>query len=169
MSLTHPIKREVAIYNRLREKLAELYPDEDEENLADTLDGEVDLKENLAKILSSALDDESLANGAAMRVEEIKARITRLEHRAQKKRELVREVMEQAEIRKIEAPDLTASMRKCPARLVIFDEEQIPDVYFIPQPSKLAAGTVRQTLQSGEDVPGATLSNQPDILSVRTK
>ena len=167
--MTHPIKRELAIYNRLREKLAEIYPDEDEENLADTLDGEVDLKENLAKILSSALDDESLANGAAMRAEEIKARITRFEYRAQKKRELVREVMEQADIRKIEAPDLTASMRKCPARLVITEEHAIPDQWWIHPKPKLDKKLIKEWLNKGQDIPGATLSNQPDILSVRTK
>ena len=166
--MTHPIKRELAIYNRLKEKLAEL-EDIDEESLQDTLDGEVDLKENLARILSSALDDEALANGASQRAEEIKARITRLEHRAQRKRELVRDIMEQAEIRKIEAPDLTASMRKCPANLIVTDEHRIPEQWWIHPEPKLDKRLIKEWLNKGQDIPGATLSNQPDILSVRTK
>src|SRR5215470_14407589 len=76
----------------------EEYPEIDDETLADTLEGVTDLRDMLAELVRSALDDEALASGLSMRLTEMRARVQRLEYRAEKKRELARRVMAEAEI-----------------------------------------------------------------------
>ena len=48
-------------------------PDLDTETLADTLEGLADLREMLAKIIRSALDDEALAAGLSTPLSDMKA------------------------------------------------------------------------------------------------
>ena len=75
--------------------LAEI-PDIDGETLADTLEGITDLREMLAAIIRSALDDEALAAGLSTRLSEMKARIERFETSAKRKRELALRAMNEA-------------------------------------------------------------------------
>ena len=76
--------------------LAEL-PDIDPETLADTLEGITDLREMLAEIIRSALDDEALAAGLSTRLSDMKARIERFETSAKRKRELALKAMNEAD------------------------------------------------------------------------
>ena len=54
-------------------------PDLDAETLADTLEGITDLREMLAELIRSALEDEALAEGLSTRLNDMKARFERLE------------------------------------------------------------------------------------------
>ena len=166
--MTSPLKAELTIHNRLREKLAEQFPEETEESLADTLEGLTDLNEMLARVMRSAQWDLAHAQAARLLYEGVLKRIERYETRATKKRALVQETMEQAGLRKIEAPDMTISIRKCPPRLVITDESQIPEKFW-KTVRQLCKGDLKAVLVARKSVPGAELSNQPDTLSVRTK
>ena len=96
-------------------------------------------------------------------------RLSRIEHRADKKRELVTSVMERADIKKLAEPDFTASLRASPPAVVVTDEGQIPQAYWKPQPPKLDRQGISTALKSGVAVPGALLSNPEMVLSVRTK
>ena len=166
--MTHPLKRELVHHEHFRRKLREQFPEETEESLADTLEGLTDLNEMLAKVMRSVQWDEAQAMGARAIISDLTARIARFEHRALKKRALVQETMELANLRKIEAPDMTLSLRKCPQKLIVTDEAQIPLEHF-KVTRQLMKGHLKAILQEGTKVPGAELSNQPDTLSVRTK
>jgi hypothetical protein len=96
-------------------------------------------------------------------------RLSRIEHRAEKKRELVTSVMERADIKKLAEPDFTASLRASPPAVVVTDEGQIPQAYWKPQPPKLDRQGISVALKSGGTVPGALLNNPEMVLSVRTK
>ena len=60
-----------------------------------------DLREMLAEVLRSALDDEALAAGLSTRLSDMKARIERFETRARRKRELALKAMTEADISKL--------------------------------------------------------------------
>ena len=62
-------------YRSLRERLLAELPGIDAETLADTLEGITDLREMLAEVIRSAIDDQALAAGLSTRLSEMKARL----------------------------------------------------------------------------------------------
>ncbi len=167
--MEHAISRELTHHQYLRERLVEDFPDADEECLRDTLEGLTNLTDMLAEVLRSALDDQAFVTALRGRVGDMQARLTRIEERARKKRDLVCSVMERADVRKLTEPDLTVSLRPSRAPLVVTDEEAIPGDYWKAQPAKLDRQGLLAVLSAGRDVPGALLGNAPMTISVRTK
>ena len=105
---------ETAKYLQLRERIALAYPEADEETLFDTLEGITDLHEMIAAVIRSALVDEALHAGLRFRVDDMRERLSRLELRASKKRQLALEAMTEVGLSKLEQPDFTASARAGP-------------------------------------------------------
>jgi hypothetical protein len=163
------LQRELTHHKYLRERLAADFPDVDEECLHDTLDGLTNLTDMLAEVLRSALEDQAFASALRGRVGDMQARLSRIEERARKKRDLVCSVMERADVRKLTEPDLTVSLRPSRAPLVVTDEEAIPEGYWKAQAPKLDRQGLIAALSAGRDVPGALLGNAPMTISVRTK
>ncbi len=110
----------------LRGRLLAEIPDLDAETLADTLEGLTDLKEMLAELIRSALEDEALAAGLSTRLSDMKARLERFETRAKRKRQLALRTMGEAEIAKLEQADFTASLRQAAPALEVVAEDQDP-------------------------------------------
>ena len=156
-------------YQHLRNRLLAEVPEIDEQTLADTLEGLTDLREMLAEIIRSALDDEALAAGLSTRLSDMKARIERFETRAKRKRELALKAMSEAEISKLMAADFTASVRHGVPILEVIEETKIPAAYWKPQPPKLDRQGLLAALKAGTAIDGAVLESPRLQLSVRTK
>ena len=163
------LKNEVQLYQWLREKLLERFPEADGETIRDTLEGITELHEIIAAIIRSALIDEALHVGLRSRLEDMKERLSRLEDRAAKKRQLALEAMSEVGLRKLEQPDFTASLRAGSPHLIVVAEDAIPSPYWVPQAPKLDRQSLLAELRRGGEVPGTQLSNQVPTLSVRTK
>ena len=145
------------------------WPEIDDETLGDTLEGITDLHEMIAAVIRSALVDEALHAGLRFRVDDMKERLSRLELRASKKRQLALEAMTEVGLSKLEQPDFTASARAGSPALVVIAEERIPEAYWLPQPPKLDRQAILGELKRGIEIPGAQMSNPKPVLSVRTK
>ena len=156
-------------YQLLRQRLLADYPNLDEETVADTLEGITDLHEMIAVVIRSALVDEALQAGLRFRVDDMKERLSRLELRATKKRQLALDAMTEVGLSKLEQPDFTASARAGSLALVVIAEETIPQVFWLPQPPKLDRQAILAELKRGVEIPGAQMSNPKPVLSVRTK
>jgi hypothetical protein len=167
--MDRPFTIEVPKYQVLRQRLVAEYPNVDEETLADTLEGITDLHEMIAAVIRSALVDEALQTGLRCRVDDMKQRLSRLEERAAKKRQLALDAMTEVGLTKLEQPDFTASARAGTPSLVVIAEETIPQVYWLPQPPRLDRQAVLGELKRGAGIPGAQLSNPKPVLMVRTK
>jgi len=167
--MTVQIHTELSAYKTLQTRLEEFYPDGDDETLRDTLEGLTNLTDSLAELLRSCLEDQSLAGALRARVSDMQARLGRLEERARRKRELVTQVMEEADLRKLTEPDFTVSLRPGRPPLMVIDEAAIPRAYWKPQPDKLDRQGLIAALGSGHDIPGAVLGNPAMTISVRTK
>jgi hypothetical protein len=163
------IKAEVPKYQLLRQQLTVAFPDIDEETQIDTLEGITDLHEMIAAVIRSALVDEALHSGLRFRVDDMRERLSRLELRASKKRQLALEAMSEAGLAKLEQPDFTASVRAGSPALVVIAEENIPAPYWLPQPPKLDRQAILGQLKRGIAIAGAEMSNPKPVLSVRTK
>ena len=163
------ISVELAKYQLFRQRLLADFPSADEETLLDTLEGITDLHEMIAAVIRSALVDEALHFGLRSRLDEMKERLSRLELRANKKRELALEAMTEVGLTKLEQPDFTAFTRAGSPALVIIAEGNIPESYWLPQPPKLDRQAILGELKRGKVIPGAQMSNPKPVLSVRTK
>lgn len=138
--MTMHIVLETNRFVELRRRLVDTFPDLNDQTLSDTLEGATDLKEALAALIRSALDDETLAKALKDRVETMKNRLTRLETRAGQKRLIALETMELMDIRKMTEPDFTASVRTGPPVVCIVNDDQLPIEYLVPRaPSPTSA------------------------------
>ena len=164
-----PLRNELQRYHVVRERFVQEFPDTDDETIRDTLEGITDLHEMIAAVIRSALVDEALHAGLRFRVDDMKERLSRLELRATKKRQLALEAMTEVGLTKLEQPDFTASARSGSPALVVIAEDRIPEAYWLPQPPKLDRQSLLAELKRGSAIPGTQLSNPRPTLSVRTK
>jgi hypothetical protein len=163
------LQTEVRRYQLLRERIIQEFPGTDDETIRDTLEGITDLHEMIAAVIRSALVDEALRIGLRSRLDDMKERLSRLELRASKKRELAVEAMAEAGLSKLEQPDFTASTRAGSPALIVVSEQTIPEAYWLPQPPKLDRQGLLGELKRGAAIPGAELSSPKSVLMVRTK
>ena len=123
----------------------------------------------IAAVVRSALVDEALHAALRGRLDDMRERLSRLEIRASKKRELALHALSEVGLTKLEQPDFTASMRAGSPALVVVSEQSIPEAYWLPQPPKLDRQGLIGELKRGAAIPGAELSNPKPVLMVRTK
>jgi len=163
------LKHHVHFYRTLHDRLIATFPDADDETVRDTLEGITDLQEIIAAIIRSALIDAALQAGLHSRLDDMKQRLSRLEEREAKKRQLALEAMTEVGLTRLEQPDFTASARAGSSALLVTAEDRIPEAYWLPQPPMLDRQAVLAELKRGIEIPGAQMSNPKPVLSVRTK
>jgi hypothetical protein len=156
-------------YRTVRDRLQAEDPQIDEQTLADTVEGLTDLHEILTAVIRAALTDEALVNGLKIRIAEMEDRLIRLQDRAAKRRQIAKDTMVELDLKKLAAPDFTASIRPGMPALMVIDEAVVPSIYWEPREPKLNRQELMADLKQGAEVDGATLSNPEPVLSVRTK
>lgn len=156
-------------YRTIRERLRTEDPEIDEVTLADTVEGLTDLHEIVAAILRSALNNEAMASGLKQRIAEMQHRLERLSDQASKRRQIARDVMLEADIKKLSAPDFTASVRIGSSGVTILAESSIPSIYWQPQKPRLDRQALLTALKNGAAIDGAQLSKPEPVISIRVK
>jgi hypothetical protein len=156
-------------YRAVRERIRAQDPELDEQTLADTVEGLTDLHEILAAIVRAALADEALATGLKSRIAEMQERLERLQERAAKRRQVVKDTMVELDLKKLTAPDFSASVRPGMPALLVIDEAAVPSIYWEPREPRLDRQGLLAELKQGAEITGVTLSNPEPVLSVRTK
>jgi Siphovirus Gp157 len=156
-------------YRTIRDRIRAQDPNLDEQTLADTVEGLTDLHEIVIAIIRSALADEALATGLKSRIADMQGRLDRLQDRASKRRQIAKDVMVELDLKRIIAPDFTASMRPGIPALMVLDEGAVPSIYWQPSEPRLNRQELASDLKQGAEIAGASLSNPDPILSVRTR
>jgi len=156
-------------YRAVRDRIRAEDPEIDDLTLADTVEGLTDLHEIVTAILRSALEDEALVNGLKTRIAEMEGRLERLRDRASKRRQIAKDVMIELDLKKLTAPDFTASIRPGIPALMVIDEAAIPSIYWEPREPRLNRQALACELKEGGEITGVTLSNPEPVLSVRTR
>jgi hypothetical protein len=72
-------------------------------------------------------------------------------------------------LKKLTAPDFTASIREGLPSLMVIDAEAVPSIYWQPGEPRLKRSQLAADLKEGAEVAGATLSNSEPVLSVRVR
>ena len=156
-------------YRAVRERIRALDPELDEQTLTDTVEGLTNLHEILAAIVRAALADEALATGLKGRITEMQERLERLQERAAKRRQVVKDTMVELDLKKLTAPDFSASIRPGMPALLVIDQAAVPSIYWEPREPRLDRQGLLAELKQGAEITGVTLSNPEPVLSVRTK
>ena len=156
-------------YRSISDRIRAQDPQIDEQTLADTVEGLTDLHEILSAIVRAALADEALATGLKCRISDMQGRLDRLQDRAAKRRQIAKDVMVELDLKKITAPDFSASLRPGMPALVVLNEDAVPSIYWQPGEPRLKRQVLASDLKEGAEIAGATLSNPEPVLSVRTR
>lgn len=156
-------------YGVIRDRIRAEDPQIDEQTLADTVEGLTDLHEILQAIIRSALTDEALATGLKCRISDMQGRLERLQDRASKRRQIARDAMVELDLKKLNAPDFTASIREGMPLLMVIDEAAVPGIYWEPREPRLKRQELASELKHGAEIAGVALSNPEPVLSVRTR
>ena len=164
-----PLAFSATTYRAVRERIRTQDPDLDEQTLTDTVEGLTDVHEILAAIVRAALADEALATGLKCRIAEMQERLERLQERAAKRRQIVKDTMVELDLKKLTAPDFSASIRPGMPALLVIDEAAVPSIYWEPREPRLDRQGLLAELKQGAEITGVTLSNPEPVLSVRTK
>ena len=156
-------------YRAIRDRIRKQDPQFDEQALADTVEGLTDLHEILAAVVRAVLADEAMVTGLRCRISDMQGRLDRLQDRAAKRRQIAKDVMAELDLKKLTAPDFTASIRPGLPALVVLNEDAVPKTYWEPGEPRLRRQILASDLKGGVEVAGATLSNPEPVLSVRVR
>mgnify|MGYP003349672908 CR=1 FL=1 len=121
----------VMIYTALKAQIMEQFAlQEDDETLIDTLEGATDLHEVIAALAREADRAEEFSEAIKLIMDQNKERKDRFERKADKLRSVILWAMQEANLPKVQAPDLTISLRKNPPSLATSIEPQdAPEIY----------------------------------------
>ena len=156
-------------YRSIHDHIRAQDPQSDEQALADTVEGLTDLHEIVQAIIRSALGDEILITALKCRISDMQGRLDRLQDRASKRRQIAKDVMVEIDLKKLNAPDFTASIREGIPSLIVLDEEAVPSIYWQPSEPRLNRQELAYELKQGAEIAGVALSDPEPVLSVRTR
>ena len=156
-------------YAAIRDRIRTQDPQIDEQTLADTVEGLTDLHEIVQAIIRSALADEALVLGLKCRISDMQDRLDRLQDRASKRRQIAKDVMIELDLKKLNAPDFTASIREGIPSLMVINEDAVPSIYWQPSEPRLNRQELAYELKQGAEIAGVALSNPEPVLSVRVR
>ena len=164
--MPYDLRALVPAHRMIVEAVSAMFPDEDQDTLADSIAGISELPDAIVAVLRAALEREAAAK--AIR-DELIARLTyrmhRLEDGAKSLRAAALQAMQEAGLPKIRAIDMNVSVGRGKPRVQITEPELIPAALcrIVREPNKVEIGKL---LAEGTDVPGCTLGNPQPWLSI---
>lgn len=157
------LNKQMEAAHALREALAT----DDEDLLRDCIEGETSLQEMIGATVLSMDEDTILAGGLKEHVDALSQRLTRIKKRIETKRAAIEQAMVIGEVKSLELPTMTVSVKKRPDGLQITDEAAIPADWWKPQDPKLDKRALLTALKGGAAIPGAQLDNGGVSLQMR--
>lgn len=139
---------------------------DDPELIADCIEGQTEFREVLQRLLDHLDEAEGMEAVLAERIKVLQSRKLRFGERAATLRGIIREGMLAADERRLVLPTATLSITPSRPSVIVTDESALPDecVKVTRSADKTA---IRNRMEAGETIPGATLSNGADVLSIR--
>jgi Siphovirus Gp157 len=139
---------------------------EDDVLRADMIEGETDVFEFLTALEHKRQDACAGMDGIATRIDALAQRSRRLDRREQSIRKMMHKILDAADLRKVELPEATISIRNTAPKVIIIEQSELPDYYIRikKEPDKVLIGAA---LKAGSTIPGAVLSNPEPTISIR--
>lgn len=165
------IARQAEAAKRLMSNLRSQGLDDDQELVADTIEGETSLNEALEAAVAELDEGDILVAGIKAKEAELADRRRRIEARNERIKATIEQAMIATEQDSLRLPTATLTLTKRAPGLIVTNEADIPTKFWIEQERpapKLDKKALRAALDEGE-IPGATLDNGSRSLSVRRK
>jgi len=143
--------------------------EDDAEMIETAIEGETNLKEAISAAVDRILELDAHEEAIAAQIKALSERKERFSHQSERIKAAIHVAMGQAELRKVELPQATLGVRAVPPKAEITDEALIPSKFFKPQDPKLDRKAILDALKAKEEVPGATLSNGSETISLRVR
>lgn len=166
----HNLPHELVVFKAVRDRLAEENATSpDDPVIVGTAEGECNLPEILQGILREARHNEALAAGLSELIAQSRARLDRLQQKAKRLKAIAFYGMCEAGLKKLEAPDFTASRSKGRPSVIVTetDPAKIPDE-FCRVTREVNKTAIRDALVEGKELPFAFMSNGDDVLTIRS-
>lgn len=166
------IARQAEAAKRLVASLRLQGVDDDEELVADTIEGQTSLQEAIEAALSEIDECEIHIIGLKAKEAEFSTRRSRLEARVDRIRAIIEQAMLTSEQMAFRMPGATVTLNKKQPGLLVTNEADIPTRFWIEQERpapKLDKKALADALRADEVIAGATLDNGSYSLSVRRK
>lgn len=156
------------IIRRQVDALIAAYPEvaEDVALLSDTIEGETDAFAFLSRLVQDELAIKAQATALGDVISQFGERKARFARQVEARRELMLKIMDACGLKKAPLPEATITMRDGSAKVVISDEQALPEEFirWKSEPDKTA---IKEALNAGKEVPGAMLSNGGPTISLR--
>lgn len=160
------LAKEMHAAKELRNSLLASFGD-DVDLIRDTIEGETNLREEIARVTGSIREDEVLTAGLDAMIDQLAARKQRVEARIATKRAIILQAMSIGEIKTLELPDVTMTVKAVPRAVEIIDEAQIPAEFWKAREPTLDRKGIAAAIKEGRAIPGATLDNGGITLQLR--
>lgn len=152
--------------------IASLAGHDDEELVADAIEGETDLIEAIESALSEMDECDVMSAGLKIKIDQFTERKRSVDERKKRVQALIEQAMLTTEQTSLRLPTATLTIRKNAPGVVVADESAIPSRFFVEQERpapKLDKRALLEALKAQEAIPGANLDNGSVSLSVRRK
>ena len=143
--------------------------EDDEEATVDAIEGETNLIEVITQAVERVAQLESFEEATKIRLDAIKARRDRFARQAENIRTALVAAMGAAGLKKLELPVATISCKPVPPKANVFNEADIPSQFWKAQSPKLDLKAITDALKAKTVIPGASLSNGSETVSIRFK
>jgi len=143
------------------------HPELEEDNVLrlDMVEGETNALDLIDKLIEAEREARALAEGVKLYQIRVQMRFDRFHARREALRKYIMQLMEAANMKKVERPAATVSIAAGRPKVVITDEGLIPD-YCIRVKREVSKETIASFLKNGDTIPGATLSNPEPVLRI---
>jgi hypothetical protein len=147
--------------------LLSLHPELEEDDVLrqDMIEAETGALELIDKLVETERQSKYLIEGIGEAIHHFQRRRERFEARRAALRKYIMQIMESANLKKVERPAATVSISAGRQKVVITDEDALPEdcVRIKREPDKTRIGSL---LHRGGYVPGAALSNAEQVLRI---
>jgi hypothetical protein len=166
------LRRQAEAAKKLLSTLKMTGDSEDEELVADTIEGETGLVEAIDAALTEIDESEILITGLKAKEEDFAERRRREENKVERIKALIEQAMLTTEQMSLKLPSATLTLTQRAPGLIVSNEADIPTKFWIEQERpapKLDRKALTAALRAKEAIPGANLDNGSVALSVRRK
>ena len=141
---------------------------DDEDMVLTAVEGETSLIETIKQAVDRMAERDSHSETLNIQIKTLSERKSRFENQHDRVKAAVCVAMQHAELRKLELPTATLSIKAVPPKAEIIDEALVPSKFWKPQDPKLDKKALLDALKAKEDVPGAMLSNGGETLAIKS-
>jgi len=162
------LRHALAIHAEMHDRLKAVYGlDDDDQTLADTLEGETDLNEGIASVVREAREAEANANALDTIIEANRQRKARWERKRESLRDLASWAMSEAGLKKIVTSDLTISVRAGKPKITIDEGALAAEFIKSIITTKPDREAIKAAVEGGNVPDGVRIDNAMPVLTVR--